>query len=67
MFEIIGAVIWTLLAGFLGSAVLGNLLNWPDAGAICAIATMGSFILYFCSVKNNPQDKDKPNTDNHDE
>ena len=34
--DIIMAVICTLVAGYLGSGILGNLLNWPDAGAICA-------------------------------
>ncbi len=40
------AVITTLVVGFLGSTFLGALLNWPDAGAICAIATMGGFVLH---------------------
>ena len=40
------AVITTLVVGFLGSTFLGALLNWPDAGAICAIATMGCFVLH---------------------
>ena len=41
----IAAVIITIFVGFLASSTLGNLLNWPDAGAIFAIATMGAFIL----------------------
>ena len=40
------AVITTLVVGFLGSTFLGALMNWPDAGAICAIATMGGFVLH---------------------
>ena len=52
MLVIAGAVICTIFAGLLGSAILGNLLNWPDAGAICAIATMGAFILDACMPKS---------------
>ena len=40
------AVITTLVVGFLGSTFLGALLNWPDAGAVCAIAAMGCFVLH---------------------
>ena len=40
------AVITTIVVGFLGSTFLGALLTWPDAGAICAIATMGCFVLH---------------------
>lgn len=39
------AAIVTFIAGYLGSALLGATLNWPDAGAITAIAVMGAFIL----------------------
>ena len=36
----------TFFAGYLGSALLGTALNWPDAGAIAAVSTMGAFILW---------------------
>ena len=62
MLTIVGAVICTLLAGLMGSAILGNLLNWPDAGAICAIATMGVFILDACMSKNETQNEDDANS-----
>ena len=39
------AFIVTVVVGFLADSFLGNLLNWPDAGAIFAIATMGVFLL----------------------
>lgn len=39
------AVIVTIIAGYLGTALLGSAMNWPDAGAIVAIAVMGFFIL----------------------
>lgn len=35
----------TIVAGYFGAALLGATMNWPDAGAIVAIAVMGSFIL----------------------
>lgn len=40
------AFVATVIAGYFGSALLGSAMNWPDAGAIVAIATMGAFILY---------------------
>ncbi len=42
--DIIIAVM-TFVVGFLGAVYLGGILNWPDAGAIVAIAFMGFFIL----------------------
>jgi hypothetical protein len=42
--EIIAAIA-TIIAGFLGASILGLALNWPDAGAVVAIAVMGAFIL----------------------
>lgn len=35
----------TVLAGYLGS-ILGVALGWPDAGAVFAIATIGTVILW---------------------
>ena len=40
------AFIATVLAGYLADSFLGFRWNWPDAGAIAAIATMGSFLLW---------------------
>ena len=37
--------VMTVVVGFLGALYLGTILNWPDAGAIVAIAFMGFFIL----------------------
>ena len=39
------AVVITVVAGFLGSAILGANMYWSDAGAIIAVAVMGFFIL----------------------
>lgn len=35
----------TIIAGYLGAAIVGSAMNWPDAGAITAIAVMGVFIM----------------------
>ena len=43
---VILAFIVTVVVGYLGDAIFGALMNWPDAGAIFAIATMGIFILH---------------------
>ena len=37
--------ILTVIIGYAGDAILGNFLNWPSAGVICAIATVGAFLL----------------------
>lgn len=39
------AFLGTVLAGFFGAAFGDSLFNWPDAGVVFAIATMGTFIL----------------------
>ena len=44
--EIIAAVLVTVLAGFAGEGLLGDMLNWPGAGSVVAVAVMGAFILY---------------------
>ena len=38
--------ILTVIIGYAGDAILGNFLNWPSAGVICAIATVGAFLLW---------------------
>ena len=45
--------ILTVIIGYAGDAILGNFLNWPSAGAICAIATVGAFILWELDRKKN--------------
>lgn len=42
--EIVVALI-TIVAGYLGGAFIGTPMNWPDAGAVVAVAVMGAFIL----------------------
>ena len=36
----------TIFVGFFASGIFGSWLNWPDAGAVFAVATMGAFILH---------------------
>ena len=42
----------TLIIGFLGTGLLGELLNWPDAGAVLAIAFVGARIIWELQKKN---------------
>ena len=42
---IVKAIIATIVVGYLGAGFIGAPMNWPDAGAIFAVATMGGFIL----------------------
>lgn len=49
------AIVTTFFAGYLGSAFLGTAMNWPDAGAIVAVATMGGFILWAVRHPRPPQ------------
>ena len=35
----------TVIIGYAGDALLGNFLNWPGAGVVCSIATIGAFLL----------------------
>lgn len=39
------AVVVTVVVGFLAASLFGNWLNWPDAGAVFAVTTMGGFLL----------------------
>ncbi len=43
--DILCAFIWPGLAGFFAAGWIGDWLNWPDAGAVFAVAVMGCFIL----------------------
>lgn len=43
--EIIAAIV-TLLIGIGTSVIFGNWINWWSAGAVFAVATMGTFILF---------------------
>ena len=49
----------TLVIGFLGAGVLGDLLNWPDAGAVLAIAFVGARIIWELQKKNADSEEPK--------
>ena len=36
----------TIFVGFFATGIFGSWLNWPDAGAVFAIATMGAFLMW---------------------
>ena len=54
----------TFVLGYLGTSILGNLLNWPDAGAIRAIAFVGGRIVKILKQKSsNPEAPDNKKQD----
>ena len=49
----------TIFVGFFATGIFGSWLNWPDAGAVFAVATMGAFILWALREKkrdDGPED-----------
>ena len=48
----LSAVLATIAAGYLGSALIGTPLNGPDTGAPFAAAAMGAFLLHTQSKRN---------------
>ena len=46
----------TILVGFFSAGIFGNWMNWPDAGAVFAVATMGAFILWTLREKKRGDD-----------
>lgn len=45
----------TVIVGYLGAGIFGNLLNWPDAGAVFAIATVGAVLLW--TIRHHKEEK----------
>lgn len=45
--------ILTVVIGYVGDVTLGNFLNWPGAGVVCAIAAVGAFLLWGLDHKKN--------------
>ena len=61
MRELVFAFLFTLICGFFGTVVIGGWLNWPDAGAVFAIAAMGCNIIYalkYEQLEEQPQQPD---------
>lgn len=48
------AFIVTIIVGFVATAIFGSWLNWPDAGAVFSIATIGSILLW--TIRHNKKD-----------
>ena len=59
------AFLVTVVVGYLGSATLGVAMNWPDAGAIFAVAAMGCFILRAVRRSKSGSDPQQDSTPDH--
>ena len=46
----------TIFVGLFSTAIFGNWINWPEAGAVFAVATMGAFILWALREKKRDDD-----------
>ena len=49
----------TIFVGFFADSIFYNWMNWPGAGAVFAVATMGAFILWALREKkrdDGPED-----------
>ena len=49
----------TIFVGFFADSIFYNWMNWPGAGAVFAVATMGAFILWTLREKkgdDGPED-----------
>lgn len=46
----------TILVGFFADGIFCSWMNWPDAGAVFAVATMGAFILWTLREKKQKDD-----------
>ena len=50
------AFIVTVVVGLFATAIFGSWINWPEAGAVFAVATMGAFILWTLREKKRGDD-----------
>lgn len=48
------AFIVTIVVGYLVDCFLSYSWDWPDAGTVFAVATMGAFLLWQIQQKNKP-------------
>lgn len=49
----------TVFVGFLAIGLIGSAMNWPDAGAVFAIAVMGCFIIREIRAVKKPESEEK--------
>ena len=52
------SMLLTVVGGFLAAGTIGNAMNWPDAGAVFAVAIMGACILAELRRKNKKKDEE---------
>ena len=46
----------TIFVGLFSTAIFGSWINWPEAGPVFAVATMGAFILWTLREKKRGDD-----------
>ena len=46
----------TIFVGFFADSIFYNWMNWPGAGPVFAVATMGAFILWTLREKKRGDD-----------
>ena len=46
----------TIFVGLYATSIFGSWINWPEAGPVLAIATMGAFILWVLRDKKRDGD-----------
>ena len=46
----------TVFVGLFSTAIFGDWINWPEAGPVFAVATMGAFILWTLREKKRGDD-----------
>ena len=46
----------TIFVGLFSTAIFGDWINWPEAGPVFAVATMGAFILWTLREKKRGDD-----------
>ncbi|MCI8331585.1 MAG: hypothetical protein HFE78_01985 [Clostridiales bacterium] len=51
------AAIITIFVAYMAESFIGAGMNWPGAGAVFAIATMGFFIIWSNQTDNDDSDK----------
>ena len=52
------AFIVTVVVGLFATAICGSWINWPEAGAVFAVATMGALILWVLQERWKAQDEE---------
>ena len=48
----------TVFVGLFSTAIFGDWINWPEAGPVFAVATMGALILWVLQERWKAQDEE---------